>query len=206
MRASKWLWLVAAAALTLAGTVQSHPAKHHSTKHVRSHVTSGPPSVQQVLQLFQVIHVGDVLDQMNARMAQLMAQAVPCVPASYWQGFIDAESSKQVLERMVPAYQRHFTEGDVDGLVKFYRSPLGQKVLTEMPEAMAEAEKVGQQWGIGRRQEMLGALQRQGKLDGQGRCPAVPAVASSTQLLALPNGAGQPARAVSSGAPPVDRH
>ena len=212
MCASKWLCLVAAATLSLTAGVQAHPVKHHSpTKHsskktAKTHVTSGPPSVEQVLELFQVIHVGDALRQMNTQMAQLMAHTVPCVPASYWQDFIDTESTRVVLERMVPVYQRHFTEGDVDGLVKFYRSPLGRKVLAEMPETMAEAAKVGQQWGVERRQKMLGTLQRQGKLNDQERCPADPAVASSSQKLAIPGTVLQPAQAASTGASSGSRH
>ena len=210
MRACKWWCLVAAATLSLATGVQAYPVKHHTTKHTtrtaKPHASSGPPSVQQVLELFQVIHVGDELRQMNTQMAQLMAQAVPCVPAPYWQGFIDTGSTSQVLDRMVPVYQRHFTAAEVDGLVKFYRSPLGQKVLAQMPETMAEAAKVGQQWGVERRQEMLGALQRQGTLDGQGRCPADPAVASSSLRLAIPATIPQPARAASTGAAPGPGH
>ena len=121
MRASKWLFLVAGATLTLAAGVQAHPVTHHRTKTSKARVASGPPSVQQVLQLFQVIHVGDELQQMNAQMAHVMAQAMPCVPVSYWQGFIDAGSTREVMDRMVPVYQRHFTEGEVEGLISFYR-------------------------------------------------------------------------------------
>jgi len=57
-------------------------------------------------------------------------------------------------------------------LLTFYRSPLGQKVLTEMPAAMTEAMDAGQQWGQERTRSMLDELRQQGKLDAQGRCPA----------------------------------
>jgi hypothetical protein len=45
----------------------------------------------------------------------------------------------EVLESMVPVYQKHFTKGDVDALVVFYGSPTGQKMLREMPAIMGEA-------------------------------------------------------------------
>ena len=115
---------------------------------------------------------------MNTQMAQVMGQAVPCVPASYWQGFIDADSSQQLLTRMVPVYQSHFTADDVTGLLKFYRSPLGQKVITQMPLTMAEGMKISQQWGRERGQAMIEELQRKGTLDAQGRCPASPGAAA----------------------------
>jgi hypothetical protein len=138
-------------------------------------VMAAQPSEKQVRQLFQVMHMERMFDQMNSQMAGVMGQAVPCVPASYWQGFIDASGSQQLLGRMVPIYQRHFSADDVAGLLKFYKSPLGQKVITQMPVTMAEGMKIGQEWGLERGQTMIRQLQQNGTLDANGRCPASPA-------------------------------
>jgi len=142
---------------------------------VAGQAAAAQPSEQQVRQLFEVMHMSQMFGQMNSQMAGVMGQAVPCVPASYWQGFIDANGSQQLLSRMVPIYQSHFTADDVAGLLKFYQSPLGQKVITQMPLTMAEGMKVGQQWGRERGQAMIQQLQQKGTLDAQGRCPASPA-------------------------------
>jgi hypothetical protein len=45
----------------------------------------------------------------------------------------------EMMEAMVPAYQKHFTKGDMDALIAFYSAPTGQKVLRELPAIMAEA-------------------------------------------------------------------
>jgi hypothetical protein len=45
----------------------------------------------------------------------------------------------EMLQAMVPVYQKHFTKGDVDSLVAFYGSPTGQKILRELPAITAEA-------------------------------------------------------------------
>jgi hypothetical protein len=44
-----------------------------------------------------------------------------------------------MLQAMIPVYQKHWTKGDVDAMVAFYSSPTGQKLLREMPTTMAEA-------------------------------------------------------------------
>jgi hypothetical protein len=137
------------------------------------------PSGEQVRQLFEVMHMNQMFGQMNSQMAGMMGRALPCVPASYWQDFIDANGSRQLLARMVPIYQRHFTAEDVTGLLTFYRSPLGQKVITQMPVTMAEGMKIGQQWGRERGQAMIRQLQQNGTLDANGRCPASPAAPAS---------------------------
>ncbi len=45
----------------------------------------------------------------------------------------------EMLQAMVPVYQKHFTKGDIDHLVAFYSSPTGQKVVRELPAISAEA-------------------------------------------------------------------
>ncbi len=45
----------------------------------------------------------------------------------------------EMINVMIPIYQKHFTKGDIDGLVAFYGTPTGQKVLRELPSIMTEA-------------------------------------------------------------------
>jgi uncharacterized protein len=44
----------------------------------------------------------------------------------------------QIVEAMVPAYQKHFTHGDIEAMNTFYSSPVGQKVLEELPTVTQE--------------------------------------------------------------------
>jgi hypothetical protein len=45
----------------------------------------------------------------------------------------------EMLDAMIPVYQKHWTKGDVDAMVAFYSTPTGQKILRELPATMAEA-------------------------------------------------------------------
>lgn len=47
-----------------------------------------------------------------------------------------------VVQSMVPVYQKHFTKGDIDSLVAFYSTPTGQKLIRELPEITAESMQV----------------------------------------------------------------
>jgi hypothetical protein len=171
MTMRKWIGIVAGAALALG---------------VGGQLMAAPPSNQQVRQLFEVMRLSQMFSQMNSQMAGMMGQAVPCVPASYWQNFVDASGGEQLLSRMVPIYQQHFTAADVTGLLKFYKSPLGQKVITQMPVTMAEGMKIGQEWSRERGQAMIKELQQKGTLDADGRCPANPATTGTS--LKAPSG------------------
>jgi len=44
----------------------------------------------------------------------------------------------EMLNDMIPIYQRHFTKSDIAALIAFYSSPAGQKFLHETPAVTAE--------------------------------------------------------------------
>ncbi len=139
------------------------------------------PSEQQVRKLMDVIGLGNSLSQMNSQVAASMKQALPCVSTHYWDSYINDNSKQEFIGRLVPVYQKHFSADEVDGLIKFYSSPLGQKVLTEMPLAMAEANQAGQQWSHEHGQQMIDKLKQAGTLAADGRCPGT-AAPSGTSL------------------------
>lgn len=155
---------------------------------ITGQVVAAPPTEQQVRKLMDVIGMARSLSQMNEQVGSSMKQALPCVSPNYWKDFIDQNGSQEYIGRLVPIYQKHFTADEVDGMVKFYGSPLGQKVLTEMPLAMAEANQAGLQWTHEHGQQMIAKLEQAGTLGADGRCPAtgtdgkamIPAPASST--------------------------
>jgi uncharacterized protein len=45
----------------------------------------------------------------------------------------------EMLDAMIPVYQKHFTKGDMDALVAFYSSPTGEKMVKELPAILAES-------------------------------------------------------------------
>lgn len=63
----------------------------------------------------------------ESRMTKMMDDSIKSFP---WDEMIDS---------MIPVYQKHLTKGDVDAMVAFYSAPTGQKLLREMPQIMAEA-------------------------------------------------------------------
>ena len=68
------------------------------------------------------------------------------LPADY-EAKIDAMMSEmldrmpmdEMMQAMIPAYQKHLTRGDIDNLVAFYSTPIGAKLLRDLPAIMAES-------------------------------------------------------------------
>lgn len=70
------------------------------------------------------------------------------------------------IERLIPVYDRVFTEAEIDGMLAFYASDVGQSVVKKLPQVTVEAAIVGQQWGLAVGQEiqrrMLSKLRDEG--------------------------------------------
>lgn len=54
--------------------------------------------------------------------------------------FAASAPSKSVTDAMVPIYDRAFTKEQIDGLVQFYESPLGQHVVQVLPQVLQESQ------------------------------------------------------------------
>jgi hypothetical protein len=48
---------------------------------------------------------------------------------------------------IIPIYDKYLTSEDIDGLIRFYESELGQRALKVLPLIVQEAQTAGFQWG-----------------------------------------------------------
>ena len=61
----------------------------------------------------------------------------------------------EMVDAMVPIYQRHLSREDIEAILAFYSSPVGQKLLREQPAMMQEGMKVGGEIGRRRIETMM---------------------------------------------------
>ncbi|MGA9640409.1 MAG: DUF2059 domain-containing protein [Terriglobales bacterium] len=113
-----------------------------------------PATKEDVQRYFEVMHLHDMMLQMANAMAKPMHQMVhdqyekdkDKLPADFEEqmskmmdGMFRDMPWDEIIQAMVPAYQKHLTKGDIDAIVVFYSSPTGQKLLREMPALMADS-------------------------------------------------------------------
>lgn len=116
-----------------------------------------PATKADIDRYLEAIHSHEMMDQMVVAMSKPIQKMLheqyeknkDKLPADF-----EARTSKEMedmlkdipwddmLEAMVPAYQKHFTKGDMDALTAFYSSPTGQKVMREMPGLMADSMEI----------------------------------------------------------------
>ena len=70
-----------------------------------------------------------------------------------------------LINELVPIYDRYFTESEIKDLIKFYESPVGKKMVLNQPLILKDSMTVGQNWGMKIGQEIVEDLQKEGYLN-----------------------------------------
>lgn len=65
-------------------------------------------------------------------------------------------------KQLVPVYKKHLSHNDVKGLIKFYESPLGQKLTSATGNMTGETMQLAQTWGMGIGQKITTYLAEKG--------------------------------------------
>ena len=106
------------------------------------------------------------MDSMANTIRPLMTNSLP--PGEYRERLVDlffakfqslADAAQLLDSSVVPIYDKHFSDDEIRGLIKFYETPLGQKAVSALPQVSNELREAGKTWGeqVGR-QAMLEVL------------------------------------------------
>ncbi len=74
-------------------------------------------------------------------MAQMFDQILSQAPPEEKQKIEPMLKVDDIIKELVPVYSQYFNETELKGLISFYRSPLGQKLLTVTPKLMEDSMK-----------------------------------------------------------------
>jgi hypothetical protein len=96
--------------------------------------------------------------QLSLRAMEVMVPAQraanPQIPAEFWDAFLARarRDVHQLVDSLVPIYANHFTQAELEELVRFYQSPIGRRLTELQPAITQESIEMGQRWGalIGR--------------------------------------------------------
>jgi len=73
----------------------------------------------------------------------LAADTLPKFMESFSSQFSAAAPASQVTDAMVPIYAKAFSLEDIQGLIQFYESPLGQRVVKTLPDVSQQSQIKG---------------------------------------------------------------
>lgn len=111
--------------------------------------------VRELLALTQTESMIQQLLPVAVQQARSMVSRLrPDIPKAVWDRTMAEmevafrESIWEFIEEVIPIYEQNLTEEEVDGMLAFYRTPVGQSVVKKLPKLTQESMLAGQQWGI----------------------------------------------------------
>jgi len=60
--------------------------------------------------------------------------------------FFEQANFDSLTEKMIPLYAKHFDDETLHALIAFYKTPVGRKLVTSMPEITIASMEVGREW------------------------------------------------------------
>ncbi len=116
-------------------TVKPDPAKEAAIRHL--------------MDLTQTSKLGDniqsyITDQVRTGLARaLKPDTLPKFMDEFNQKFVSAAPASRVTDAIVPIYADAFSTEDIQGLIQFYESPLGQRVVKNLPAVDRQSQAAG---------------------------------------------------------------
>ncbi len=103
--------------------------------------------IEKIRTMLELMGAGNMGEQAAKRMIDSYKQALPTVPADFWEE-VKKEIKAEDLENLViPIYDKYYTEEDLEQLIAFYNTPIGKKMRDVTSAIMNESMEAGQAWG-----------------------------------------------------------
>lgn len=104
------------------------------------------PRQVDIMRLLEISHGLALGQQFIDQLIDVQRSSLPQVPAQVWDELRQEFDLREMTAVVVAIYERNYSADDVKGLIAFYESPLGQKLIATQPVVLKESIAAGQQW------------------------------------------------------------
>lgn len=105
--------------------------------------------VELARQILIVTNSADMFMQGVTASLPTQRMAAPQIPAAFWDTVMVRieEQADSLLTLLTPVYTETFSLEELQGLLQFYESPLGQRMIELQPMVVSKSMEIGQRWG-----------------------------------------------------------
>jgi len=116
---------------------------------------------KDIRKLLKITGSGELGAQVMTQMLTNMKKAMPQVPEKFWTDFMKEVHTEELVDLIVPVYDRNLTHDDVKEIIRFYETPTGKKFVSVLPKITQESMVVGEKWGRDLAMKVQAKLQAQ---------------------------------------------
>jgi len=146
-----------------------NPARQAADHSSSAAVQIDPAKEAAIHKMFEVMEMTKMMQETVAGMSSSIKPVLlsSLAPGEYreklvdlfFQRFQSKFKAEQLIELAIPVYAKYYTTEEIEGLTAFYKTPLGKKTLSVMPQTVIDMQTAGKKMGeeLGR-QSMLEVL------------------------------------------------
>ena len=84
------------------------------------------------------------------------------IPPKFWDEVLKEVYPNKFVELLIPVYDKHFSNDELEGLIAFYETPVGKKLVSKLPEIMTESAAIGDKYGQQIANQVIKRMQEEG--------------------------------------------
>lgn len=107
------------------------------------------PKQQKIKEYLQVSGAIGGSEKMVDYIFENYQKRYPKIPNAVWDEMrkkLDFNSFYE--QKIIPIYEKNYTEQELDGAISFYKSPIGKSLVKKLPKVMEESLNVSREWGM----------------------------------------------------------
>ncbi len=120
---------------------------------------------QDILKLMEMTGSQKMVEQVFNQMSLTYKKKYPGIPDEYWENMEEKLKTDELLNLIIPIYEKYYSHEEIKQLIEFYQTPLGQKTIEVMPQVMQESMMAGQKWGAETGRKIMKKLKEDGLVD-----------------------------------------
>ena len=100
------------------------------------------------------------------QMIEIFKPQFPNIDAKEWDKIYNdviKESMNEYIEISIPIYQKYLSKSDLEEMIKFYQTPIGQKFSQSNTLITKDLMSVSQKWGMDLSKKMFETIQKANK-------------------------------------------
>ena len=117
-----------------------------------------------IRQLMNMMGSGQLGVQVVKNIIASYKKQMPDVDPKFWDDFVNDVKPDDLVNLVVPIYAKYFTDDDIKGMMAFYNSPVGKKLIANLPLITQESMQVGGAWGKQLSDKIMQRLKEKGYL------------------------------------------
>ena len=106
-----------------------------------------PEKRKEIEKMLRLTGMEKLMGQMETQLIASLKAQMPQASQLFWTKFEQRINTRELIEKLIPLYDKYYTTEDIRAVNAFYETPTGQKLISTLPQVMQEAMKVGQEYG-----------------------------------------------------------